>query len=150
MDHSTWLRRQKASVLVPRIALESAQGLTELRDVVKAGIAKAPAGGSVAAVARCCDSGEALVQKMVASGCDPDSLGLPNLTNKEIACLKPTAAAYLVNPITYRERHWTSWANPEKAFAKWMLGVDNPDIRCAISDKFVVLMVQIGLIWNKP
>lgn len=124
-------------------------GLEGKRRIVKAMLKQTPAGGTLAAVVRCCDHAEELARRLVLSGTPAEELGLINLTNKEIAALKPTLAEYLVSFNTYRAAKWPEESNPSLAFTRHVIGnYDFSDMRCTLDDGFKVSFVQVGLIWR--
>ena len=149
MDPDAWINRQGASVLVPREALETADGLAERRGIIDAALNRAGTGGLVVAVARCCESGEELIERLVQAGTPLRKLRLPNLSNKDIASLRPNGAVFLMNTATYKEKHWKHRNNPEKAFARRVLGVPDPEVRCKLRDGFVTRVIHVGLVWHE-
>jgi len=148
---NNWLSRIKPEGIVSKTALEGAVGLEHKRRVVGQVVKEVVSGGVVAAVARCCDSGEDLVAELVKAGVPPDELQLPNLTNKEIIQLKPYFAEFLVSTVTFRKRSWEGQdKDPVAAFSERVLGISyNPQIICKLKNPFVVKIVQIAMFWKK-
>ena len=166
MQGHKFMRKFPHNGIVSRSVLEGPTGVPEKRSHVQRLLKEMEQGNTLIGIARCMDCNQALVERMVKSGVHPDDLKLPNLTNKEIAALKPNAAMLLETVVKFRVKHWSGpWVEgdprngqtPTKLFARRMLGLQDdqgaarePDIRFDLDDGFIVLFKQVGLVWVKP
>jgi len=148
----------KSAVPVDRVVLRyslnytpDVQSMRQLRDKA---LALVEPGGEVVALARACENGEELAQRITASGAP---LALSNLSNREIVGLTPQAGVFLVStatfvPVKKREENWQS-ANSDR-FLDFATNVFHPrkalDIRFVPETRFTTRIIDVGLTWQKP
>jgi hypothetical protein len=121
--------------------------LRQLREVVKDALAKVDPGGVVVAIARACDSGQELAELMVKQGVPPHDLGISNVVNSEIACLRPQSAVFLASIRTYRGN--LESADPIAFARNVRKSPVEPDARLSLPESFSTRILDVGLIWQK-
>jgi len=142
--------------VVLEYTLNLCPGLEEMRATVRDALKLTVKGGTVVAISRACDSGSELAEAMVRMGVDPNELGVSNLTNKEIACLRPKEAVLLVSHVTLRQADLDDYPesaddNKQKALefaTRVRQSAVPPDIRGTFPERFVTKIIDIGLVWH--
>jgi hypothetical protein len=153
MDSESWITRQLESHTVALLlhydlnyaVVDGLEGLRKVRDEA---LQRLVPGGVVVAVARACDSGQELAEKLVESGIPPAELGVSNLTNKEIACLRPSSCVFLpgvrVLPADCNSRTVDDFVRDVRKSSV------NLELRGPITGtrRFVTKTLDVGLTWE--
>jgi hypothetical protein len=162
-DSATWLHSQldgKAHVVEGREwtdppeppydvvglawSLNFIEGLEARRALLRRATEQLKPGGRVVAIARACDSGIELVDWFKRSGWPPKS---GNLLNKEIAQLRPSSGIFILNHAVYRRKEEDEVR--EQKFVDDVLKTPSPPKAWgALPDRFVVKIMDVGLIWQ--
>jgi len=127
--------------------LNRVQGLEKLRQDVRTVMKFLKPGGRLVAVARACDSGQELAQRMVESCYSPRKIPVTNLTNKEIVALRPNRAVFLQSFVSHRV---VGQNQSVQRFVQRVLQTDD-EIRddLTLPDIFPVKLLDVGLEWQK-
>jgi len=149
-DPQSWLARMAPCTVLPGEILAGAGGLEEKRKIVAAFLVQLPKGGRLATVARCCNSGYELVDKITKTGFVLPEL--PLIPNNEIIGLKPSSAEYISYSNIYRNRSKDIDEKEKKIieFITHVLGVSITDkLEMSLPDVFPVTRIDVGMIWEK-
>lgn len=159
----TWKQVPMAlfGAVILRYALNHAKDLEDMRSMVSDAMERTSPGGLVVAVARACDNGQELAERMVQSGIDPEQLGVANLSNGEIARLQPNAAVILTSSSVFKLTDSTFGTEEELAekrriesarFLEWAGRVRQaptaPELRFH-PERLATRITDVGLVWRK-
>lgn len=124
--------------------------LEEKLRVVREALEFVDDGGMVIAVARACDSGQELAERMVAGGVPLNELGVSNLSSRDIVALRPSQACFLAGQSLFSVSKELDKNLPR--FLSFARNVRRsrvePDIRFK-PQQLCTRLLSVGLIWRK-
>lgn len=129
-----------------RYSLNACDGLEEMRRLLSHAHEVLHPRGRVVAIARALDSGQELAERMVESGIAPEDLGISNLTNKEITCLRPTSCVFLPGVKVLTDA--SNSRNVDEFVRDVRKSKVNLELRGELPRRFVTKTLDVGLTWG--
>jgi len=140
--------------IVLKYTLNCVEGLVQRRQIRDAGLALLKPGGALIAVSRAFDSGKDLAEALVRVGVPTARLGSRNLTNKEIATLKPKGATMLNDfRVLRRTRRTNNGPAEVRRFLEETLKFRNLELEddqaAGLPESLRANIIDIALLWEK-